>query len=701
MFDQDGQVILKIGTSTNMNSPNTLFKRQHRIYLVNSPFNNKKPLLDNFTVLYFLATFDKDQYTFTQTQKIANPKKIDNQYFTHFLIISQNKKNLFRIYYQECGNYFVIQILNIDENIKYKETYVKLNKKERKVFIYDNPIIKSDNLNSIQIQVNRGISELSDFYNNKSVERSKRNQITAALFYDIAPFDPKTINRNIHKIMNPDDSIEGIFNNFGGTLFKFHSNEQIDLNEFPFGIFAWLTSYLFDIVNSEYFDYATTIELDATFQALSPYKICIPLLIYRNSGIPLGILASPSEKVSLYSLFFEALKKLDQEFEIEEKENSLFFKFQKKKYLCDEHKSFPKLSKKYNLEFYNCFVHLIRSIGSNSLLGLLLSEILYTFSAEEWSNNFLKYYNIFKKLYEIRTEKDEYRFDKVSQVLGINISGESIPIKKQYSPLFIRKENIVPTSTNHIESFHKQINTIVRAPKLSIHLKLAYIIKYINDRILRCNINARNNLKEHFHHIISVANNAVSKNKKLKSNYSKDSCACERYWYYSCVYNLCHPCIHCILNKDFDLKYYIEQMKERDMKFPSYSDKINQLKVFDLDTDLKFLKKKKVHNNNEDDENDEINVNTNFQKTMMDFYIEHNECKDTLEKIIENTEHQLANIISKHNLNYTVVAVSVQRELYRDPITAKLEEENKDAFYALFQIRLWYAILEGRETIKV
>lgn len=39
-----------------------------------------------------------------------------------------------------------------------------------------------------------------------------------------------------------------------------------------------------------------TIELDATFQALETYVICILLITYRNSGIPLGILASISEK---------------------------------------------------------------------------------------------------------------------------------------------------------------------------------------------------------------------------------------------------------------------------------------------------------------------------------------------------------------------------------------------------------------------
>ena len=37
--------------------------------------------------------------------------------------------------------------------------------------------------------------------------------------------------------------------------------------------------------------------------------------------------------------------------------------------------------------------------------------------------------NNHQKLFENRTEENEYRFDKLSQFLGINISGESVPIK--------------------------------------------------------------------------------------------------------------------------------------------------------------------------------------------------------------------------------------------------------------------------------
>ena len=120
--------------------------------------------------------------------------------------------------------------------------------------------------------------------------------------------------------MNPDNTIDGVFKNFGGTLYKFHPKEKVDPTEYPLEVFAYFTPYFQSIVESKQFD--------ATFSALSPYVLWVPTLIFRNSGIPLGFLISPSEKTSLYCMFFESLKKFDEENQNSE-ENSLFLKFKK------------------------------------------------------------------------------------------------------------------------------------------------------------------------------------------------------------------------------------------------------------------------------------------------------------------------------------------------------------------------------------
>ena len=154
----------------------------------------------------------------------------------------------------------------------------------------------------------------------------------------------------------------------------FDNNEDISLDDYPFQIFAWFSPYRDFIINSDQFNLITTIELDATFEALDTYVICVPHLIYRNTGIPIGILVSLSESASLYSIFFESLKKLD-----EQKPNKSFSYLQiflEKKYLTDEHSSFEKLRKTYPIDLYHCFVHLIRTIGANSLLGFFC-QIFY------------------------------------------------------------------------------------------------------------------------------------------------------------------------------------------------------------------------------------------------------------------------------------------------------------------------------------
>ena len=87
-------------------------------------------------------------------------------------------------------------------------------------------------------------------------------------------------------------------------FFRFNGKDEISLDEYPFEILAWLSPYIEAIVESEEFEMMTTIELDSTFEALNPYTLCIPLIIYRNSGIPLGMLVSITESTSLYSLFF-------------------------------------------------------------------------------------------------------------------------------------------------------------------------------------------------------------------------------------------------------------------------------------------------------------------------------------------------------------------------------------------------------------
>lgn len=71
---------------------------------------------------------------------------------------------------------------------------------------------------------------------------------------------------------------------------------------------------------------------------------------------------------------------------------------------------------------------MIRSVGASSLLGFLLSDILYQYSL------------------------DITRFDKVSEILGKDPEGNKIKVNRSYAPIYERIADNIPT--NYIELSH-------------------------------------------------------------------------------------------------------------------------------------------------------------------------------------------------------------------------------------------------------
>lgn len=59
---------------------------------------------------------------------------------------------LFKIFYQKSGNYFVIQIRNLYKDIHYDKKEIKKYINKRTIYIYSNPIIRINN-SEIHIQI--------------------------------------------------------------------------------------------------------------------------------------------------------------------------------------------------------------------------------------------------------------------------------------------------------------------------------------------------------------------------------------------------------------------------------------------------------------------------------------------------------------------------------------------------------------------
>ena len=221
--------------------------------------------------------------------------------------------------------------------------------------------------------------------------------------------------------MNPYNDLYDIFNRFSGYLMYVKGEGSFRFNNQNVSPFAWLHPFFYDIVTK-----TDSIGLDATFRLLKPFKVCISQCIIQNAGVPLGILVADSKSFEFYSLLFELLNKIDPS-------GKLFQLFQEKTYITDEHKCFDKLKTVYKLTIYKCFTHLIRSVGSASVLGLLLRDILFSYTKEEFESNRLRNTHILQYLYNNDPKKDDARYTKVSKVLGYDIKGNPCPIDESYS----------------------------------------------------------------------------------------------------------------------------------------------------------------------------------------------------------------------------------------------------------------------------
>jgi hypothetical protein len=119
---------------------------------------------------------------------------------------------------------------------------------------------------------------------------------------------------------------------------------------------------------------ADNCELDCSFMALKPYIHSIPLAINANVGIPLGIVIARSERREIYSIFSDILaeKGLSRE--------TLF----ELPLLSDAGTALRSYAKGgaeregYYRRHYLSYRHLLESLGSSTLVALLVRRLLFT-----------------------------------------------------------------------------------------------------------------------------------------------------------------------------------------------------------------------------------------------------------------------------------------------------------------------------------
>lgn len=726
-------------TAHDLNDESIDLKLHEPLYLMKFPY--KKPLIDPMTFILFLGTFNSDNFIFEFKKGLK--RKIDKHLLDCRIIICQipdepqenkmsddeieeninadyssdndeyvedddyqegedlnedfeintkkftrNTKAIFKILFDSAGNYFYIQILSTSSLIRYDLNFNKLNIRCTTYFTYSNPIITDESLNTLyKIQFPLGIVHKISILLNKKNARKDVNQFTSLLFLRIAPFHKKTIHRNLMKRVNPTKNLSQIFDQLGGFLVIIPSDDgQFTCDNENVEMFAWFNQYFDNFLTK-----GTSIELDTTFRALNPFVAAIPQIIVNNTGVPLCILVGSTESSALYSLFFESLHLIDPT-------DQLYDHCLQLNYVTDEHKSFNVLKRKYGLTIYHCFAHLIRSVGAKSALALLLRDILYTYSKDEFEQSYIKFCYTYLNLYEIYISKTtnkaliqkiNKKFQKIGRILGIDVDGNSIEVDESYLPLYERIERKIPTTTNYAESYHQKLNSVAGDKRYLLTNRLAIVAHHIQERLKNLQASSTSNLQNYIRNLRKKAEAKVAKNPDCLSYYNNQSCNCKKAKYYSTLYNLELPCIHMVLNEKWLDMSEISRLNEKNSDNFSLPTIRKELKILPLTEFDNSLDPEEME---EEEIKEPLSLNNAVEETKM--------YEKPLEKLIYHIYRQMKSVCNLDKINISSIVFDEQAKMLLEEKYRKIMQECYDQFLAILQVRTWMKIYELKNISK-
>lgn len=649
-------------TRQNLNSTDTIIDSHHQFYLYDHSsypnVTNKDRNIDIFSFMFFLSTFDNKN--FRATHESNQTIKFQGTVLNHRMIIHEknSSKALFKIRFNSTGTKCTIQIIGTSDLVKYNQTQIKTQNYTINAYVYGNEIIKSNLAqNKFKIKNNIFLSTISHIFNSSSNPSS----FASVLFYSISPKSPKVQKQEWRKYLNPDGSLEGVFEKLGGTLCIYKGYGNYHYSETPIIGFVWFHQHL-----ETFMDLSTTIELDTSFKVLSPDVFCIPQMIFRNTGIPLALVVGPRESADLYSLFFEGLKKLHPN-------NLIFNEFVQKNYLTDQHTSFKKLSKRYNLSIYHCLVHLIRNCGAKSALSLLIRDMLFCISEKAFKANRDKWQSIFNELTKDPKSHANNHSKLFYKILGKEVNG-NIVRKQKYAPLYARIEHVIPTTTNHSESYHCYLNNTIPNRNTKLMTRVAMVAHKINERLSNLNDSIIRNFTEYVKDLRKKAHHDIELHPDNRDKHSLLECDCENSLYYSLLYGTSAPCIHTILNEFWEEKSSVKKWFEG--KEIILGDIQTNLNIISIDEVLEF----------KEDEN--FLKKTTAIPDKIDI-IDKTKYSDKNAQIIYECHCELSNVMSIDEYEVSSIAMIVQEKLLKEQKNISLKEKFPEKYYAKMHVKIW------------
>jgi hypothetical protein len=228
------------------------------------------------------------------------------------------------------------------------------------------------------------------------------------------------------------------------------------------------------------------IQLDATFTAVRPYVLCVPLAIIANESFPLGFVMAPSERAKLDEIFADFVQNLG------------IAHYREKPILSDEGSGLQKYARQHPRHFL-CYRHILEGFGSATYLSRIVHQLLFSATREEYCSRAPQAYSL---LAELQTKGFVTRSatDKFTRLFG-EFPADPSRAGDHFGPqaMWTRNECGASTCSNHIERLHRQLNEAVENCGSLPH-RLAQVWKCIEARIQRAgqfrHQQARKKLKE-------------------------------------------------------------------------------------------------------------------------------------------------------------------------------------------------------------
>lgn len=121
--------------------------------------------------------------------------------------------------------------------------------------------------------------------------------------------------------------------------------------------------------------------------------------------------------------------------------------------------------------------------------------MLFCISEKAFKANRDKWQSIFNELTKDPKSHANNHSKLFYKILGKEVNG-NIVRKQKYAPLYARIEHVIPTTTNHSESYHCYLNNTIPNRNTKLMTRVAMVAHKINERLSNLNDSIIRNFTE-------------------------------------------------------------------------------------------------------------------------------------------------------------------------------------------------------------